>query len=122
MPEKCRHRKQKHTKTRAQELVAVRALVTSRAIPLVTEHGSGDSARSAAHRVGAHTLRPAAVPGGCTEAALLLEVAPSLHRDLGAIELAVSVVAALVSACDGAGGLSGVTPTEVVEVPEGVGW
>ena len=110
--------RQKHAQR--TNLVAIRAVVAPRASPLVTEHGSGDGARGTAHRVGAHALRPA-VPCGCTEAALLLEVAPSLHRDLGAVELAVFVVAALVGACDGACGLSRVSPTEVIEVPEGVG-
>ena len=86
----------------------------------MTKHGSGDGARSTAHGVGAHTLRPAVVPGWCAEAALLLEVAPSLHGDLGAVELAIAVVAALVGTCHGTSGLSSVTPAEVVEVPEGV--
>lgn len=101
------------------KLVAVRALVTPRASPLVTEHGSSDGARGTAHRVGAHALRPA-VPSRCAEAALLLEVTPSLHCDLGAVKFAVSVVAALVGACYGAGSLSRVTPAEVIEVPESV--
>ena len=86
----------------------------------MAKHGSGDGARGTAHRVGAHALWPV-VPSGRAEATLLLEVAPSLHRDLGAVELAVFVVTALVGACYGAGSLSRVTPTEVVEVPEGVG-
>ena len=111
---------QKDIANHTQELIAVRGVVAPRATPLVTKHGSGDGARSTAHRVGAHTLRPATIPRGCAEAALLLEVAPSLHGDLGAVELAVAVVAALVGTCHGASSLSGITPTEVVEVPEGI--
>lgn len=120
LEEKKNSSKRISARHKRRTLVAVRAVVAPRTIPLVAEHGSGDGARGTAHRVGAHALWPV-VPSGCAEAALLLEVAPSLHRDLGAVELAVFVVAALVGACDGACGLSRVSPTEVIEVPEGVG-
>ena len=91
-----------------------------------TKHRGRNSARSTAHRMGAHTLRSTtaiatSIPPRRAESTLLLKVAPALHGDLGAIELAVLVVAALVGACDGAGGLPRVTPAEIVKVPEGVG-
>jgi hypothetical protein len=104
-------------------LIVVRALEPSRASsrtsPLVAEHGSRHGRRASTHGRGALALRPAA-PAWGAEATLLLEVAPPLHRDLAAIELAVLVVTAFVGACNCACRLSSVTPTEVVKVPEGV--
>jgi hypothetical protein len=93
---------------------------SSRARARVAEHGSRHGRRASTHGRGALALRPTAPDRG-TESAFLLEVAPPLHRDLAAVELAVLVVPAFVGACDCPCRLSSVTPTEVVKVPEGVG-
>jgi hypothetical protein len=87
----------------------------------VAEHGSRHGRRASTHGRGALALRPTAPDRG-TEATFLLEVAPPLHRDLAAVELAVLIVTAFVGACDCSCRLSSVTPTEVVKVPERVGW
>jgi hypothetical protein len=113
------------TRNKRTTLIVIRALETSRASsrasPLVAEHGSRHGRRASTHGRGALALRPAAPDWGA-EAALLLEVAPPLHRDLAAVEFAVLVMPAFVGACDCPCRLSSVTPTEVVKVPERVGW
>jgi hypothetical protein len=110
----------KHART---NLIVIRALkpprASPRACPRVAEHGSRHGRRASTHGRGALALRPTAPDRG-TESALLLEVAPPLHRDLAAVELAVLVVPAFVGACDCSCRLSSVAPTKVVEVPERV--
>ena len=99
------------------------ALITPRASALVAvaEHRRRHGRRASTHGRGALALRPT-TPDRGAEAALLLEVAPPLHRNLATVELAVLVVAALVGTGNRACRLSGVAPAEVVKVPEGVGW
>lgn len=87
----------------------------------MAKHGSRDGRRASAHGSSALALRPTA-PGRGTETTLLLEIAPALHGDLAAVELAILVVAAFVGARNGASCLSRVAPAEIVKVPEGVGW
>lgn len=85
----------------------------------MTEHRSRNT--SATHGRSTLTPRTGGMPSWRTQASLLLEIAPALHGDLGGVELAVLVVAALVGAGLGARRLSRVAPAEIVEVPEGVG-
>jgi hypothetical protein len=84
------------------------------------KHRRRDTTRHTTHRPRALTPRPYTPIS--PEPPLLLKVTPPLHRDLRAVELAVLVVATLVRTRDGTSGLSRVTPTEVVKVPERVSW
>lgn len=118
-PQQIDANKSKQTLERA-ELVAISTVIAPRPCSLMTAEHRSSSSRSTAHSRNALALRPAVPRRRRTEAPLLLEVAPPLHGDLAAVELAVTVVATLVSAGNGACGLSSVAPTEVIEVPEGI--
>jgi hypothetical protein len=64
-----------------------------------------------------------AIPLRSTKSALRLEISPSLHRDFAGVELSLATMTGLVRFLGVfAGGLTRVSPGEVVEVPEGVDW
>ena len=68
--------------------------------------------------VGATTTT--AAPHGGPQTTFLFEIAPAFHGDLGGIELSLVGVAGFVGTTFLARGFAGVTPGEVVEVPESV--
>lgn len=53
---------------------------------------------------------------------LLLEIVPALHGDLAGVEFTFAAVAAFVGTLLFTCGLSGVSPGEIVKVPECVDW
>jgi hypothetical protein len=89
--------------------IRVVVIVTAGAVQGVG--GSGDASFFASTSVTAPCLLR-------SEAAFLLEFAPSFHSDLGTVELAFVFDTSFLGLFTGS--LSSVTPREIIELPEGI--